>query len=107
MTLMDGFGVLHIKVAQMRKSAAPAPKAAASSSPTAVPPEGLHPDAGRRAASLTPPPGGTQEQVALRDRIFHGEVANGTCGRCHGSNGSGSPVGADLTTPGPKSRRGH
>jgi mono/diheme cytochrome c family protein len=33
----------------------------------------------------------------LGDRIFHGEVANGTCGGCHGSNGSGSPVGADLT----------
>ena len=79
-------------------AAAPAPKSPASSPATGVPPEGLHPDAGRQTAALTPPPGGTREQVALGDRIFHGEVANGTCGGCHGSNGSGSPVGANLTS---------
>ena len=82
--------------ADAQVAAAPAPMLAASSSATAVPPEGLHPDAGRQTPSLTPPPGGTREQVALGDRIFHGEAANGTCGGCHGSNGSGSPVGANL-----------
>jgi mono/diheme cytochrome c family protein len=56
----------------------------------------VHADAGRQAAALTPPPGATKDQVALGDRIFHGEAANGTCGGCHGSDGRGSPVGADL-----------
>jgi glucose/arabinose dehydrogenase/mono/diheme cytochrome c family protein len=78
-------------------TAAPAPKVAAAGSGSELPPEGVHPDAGRQTASLTPPPGATKEQVALGDRIFHGEVANGTCGGCHGSDGRGSPVGADLT----------
>ena len=40
----------------------------------------------------------TKDQVALGDRIFHGEVANGTCAGCHGSDGRGTPVGADLTS---------
>jgi glucose/arabinose dehydrogenase/mono/diheme cytochrome c family protein len=79
-------------------AAAPAPKGTATSSSGEIPPEGLHPDAGRQTASLTPPPGTTKEQVALGDRIFHGEVANGTCAGCHGSDGSGSPVGADLVS---------
>jgi glucose/arabinose dehydrogenase/mono/diheme cytochrome c family protein len=79
-------------------TAAPAPKPAVAGSGSEVPPEGVHPDAGRQTASLTPPPGATQDQVALGDRIFHGEAANGTCGGCHGSDGRGSPVGADLVT---------
>ncbi|MEA3177849.1 MAG: hypothetical protein QOI59_1372 [Gammaproteobacteria bacterium] len=72
-------------------TAAPAPKASTASSASELPPEGIHPDAG-----LTPPPGTTQDQVALGNRIFHGEAASGTCGGCHGSDGRGSPVGADL-----------
>jgi glucose/arabinose dehydrogenase/mono/diheme cytochrome c family protein len=82
-------------------AAAPAPKSPSASSRNAeLPPEGVHPDAGRQtaSASLTPPPGATKEQVALGDRIFHGEAAGGTCGGCHGSDGRGSPVGADLTS---------
>ena len=61
----------------------------------ARPPEGTHPDAG--AAALPVPPGATQEMVALGDRIFHGQVAGGTCLACHGPNGTGSPLGPDLT----------
>ncbi|HWM66131.1 MAG TPA: c-type cytochrome [Steroidobacteraceae bacterium] len=72
-------------------TAAPAPKASTARSASELPPEGIHPDAG-----LTPPPGTTQDQVALGNRIFHGEAASGTCGGCHGSDGRGSPVGADL-----------
>jgi glucose/arabinose dehydrogenase len=79
-------------------AAAPAPKTPAAPSGSELPPEGVHPDAGRQTASLTPPPGVTKEQVALGDRIFHGEAANGTCGGCHGSDGRGSPVGAGLTS---------
>ncbi|MBS0418523.1 MAG: PQQ-dependent sugar dehydrogenase [Proteobacteria bacterium] len=79
-------------------TAAPAPKPTAEASGSELPPEGVHPDAGRQAAALTPPPGATRDQVALGDRIFHGEAANGTCGGCHGSDGRGSPVGPDLVT---------
>jgi glucose/arabinose dehydrogenase/mono/diheme cytochrome c family protein len=61
----------------------------------AKPPEGNHPNAG--TAALPVPPGATHEMVALGDRIFHGQVAGGTCTACHGSNASGTPLGPDLT----------
>jgi glucose/arabinose dehydrogenase/mono/diheme cytochrome c family protein len=77
-------------------TAATAPKGPGAGSSSELPPEGVHADAGRQVAALTPPPGATKDQVALGDRIFHGEAANGTCGGCHGSDGRGSPVGADL-----------
>jgi len=69
----------------------------AQSSPGALPPEGVHPDAGK-AAALPVPPGATSEQVALGKKIFHGEAAGATCSGCHGANGIGTPVGPDLTT---------
>jgi mono/diheme cytochrome c family protein len=77
--------------------AAPATSTAAASS-NVLPPEGVHPDAGTNAAGLPVPPGATKEQVALGDRIFHGEIAEATCGGCHGSDAKGTPVGADLTS---------
>ena len=40
----------------------------------------------------------TREQVALGKKIFHGEVAGATCAGCHGTEGIGTPVGADLTS---------
>jgi glucose/arabinose dehydrogenase len=72
---------------------APAPKIAAAASGSAVPPEGTHPDAG-----LPTPPGATAEQVALGDRIFHGQAAGGTCSGCHGSEATGTQNGSNLTT---------
>jgi glucose/arabinose dehydrogenase len=72
--------------------------ATAAAAAAAVPPEGVHPDAGRQARRLPTPPGATPEQVALGDRIFHGEAANGACGGCHGSDAGGSPVGPPLNT---------
>ena len=72
--------------------AAPAPTVEAKASPEALPPEGIHPDAG-----LLVPPGTTSDQVALGKKIFHGEVAGATCAGCHGAGGIGTPVGADLT----------
>ena len=79
-----------------------APASAASASATASrqtsPPEGVHPDAGRKVETLPTPPGATAEQVALGDRIYHGEASNGTCSGCHGSDGSGSSVGPALNT---------
>ena len=82
--------------------AADAPLAAAAS-PAAVgsgnpaPPEGVHADAGRASAAALPvPPGATKEQVALGDRIFHGEAAGGTCSGCHGSDAQGGPQAPSL-----------
>jgi glucose/arabinose dehydrogenase/mono/diheme cytochrome c family protein len=66
--------------------------ASGGSSPNAMPPEGIHPDAG-----LPVPPGASPDQVALGDRIFHGQVDNGACAGCHGADGKGTPVGSDLT----------
>ena len=80
-------------------AAAPAPKLAASAAKSETPPEGVHPDAGRQTATKSPPPAGANaEQVALGDRIYHGEASNGTCAGCHGSDGRGTPVGANLTS---------
>ena len=79
-------------------AAAPASQVQAAFSSAALPPEGVHPDAGLEDASTLPmPPGATQVEVALGSRIYHGQVSNGTCAGCHGSDGKGSPVGADLT----------
>ncbi len=49
------------------------------------------------AASLPVPPGATQEQVLLGDRIFHGEAARGQCSVCHGADAKGTGNGNDLT----------
>jgi glucose/arabinose dehydrogenase/mono/diheme cytochrome c family protein len=78
---------------------APAPAVAAVSSGEPGPPEGTHPDAGRLdSASLPIPPGATKDQIALGDRIFHGEVADGTCAGCHGSDAKGSPEAPSLVS---------
>ncbi len=79
-------------------TAAPAPKAQAATSSDALPPEGIHPDAGRTLAALPVPEGATKDEVALGERVFKGEQGGATCGGCHGSDAKGSPVGADLTT---------
>jgi glucose/arabinose dehydrogenase/cytochrome c5 len=78
--------------------AAPAPAIEAKASPGALPPEGVHPDAGVQSAELPVPPGATSERVALGKKIFHGEVAGATCAGCHGADGIGTPVGADLAS---------
>jgi glucose/arabinose dehydrogenase/cytochrome c5 len=77
--------------------AAPTPSVEAEASPSALPPEGVHPEAGI-TAELPVPPGATAEQVALGKKVFHGEVAGGTCAGCHGADGIGTPVGANLTS---------
>jgi glucose/arabinose dehydrogenase/mono/diheme cytochrome c family protein len=69
--------------------------AAGTGSP--LPPEGIHPHAGANA-SLPVPTGATAAMVALGDRIFHGEVAAGTCAGCHGAEGKGTPLGPNLTS---------
>jgi glucose/arabinose dehydrogenase/mono/diheme cytochrome c family protein len=63
------------------------------------PPEGIHPDAGAATAGSLPiPPGATAAQVALGNRIFHGQAGGGTCAGCHGLNAKGTPLGPDLTS---------
>ncbi|PPQ29994.1 PQQ-dependent sugar dehydrogenase [Rhodopila globiformis] len=74
---------------------APAPEAQhAAASGTALPPEGIHPQAG--LAALPTPPGASPDQVALGDRIFHGQADNGNCAGCHAADGKGTATGADL-----------
>jgi mono/diheme cytochrome c family protein len=64
----------------------------------AQPPEGTHPDAGSaHTGAPVVPPGATASMVALGDRIYHGE-SGATCTGCHGANGSGSPLGPDLSS---------
>jgi glucose/arabinose dehydrogenase/mono/diheme cytochrome c family protein len=76
-------------------SSAPRPSIQqAAASGNASPPEGIHPNAG--VAALPIPPGASPDQVALGDRIFHGQVAGGTCAGCHGADAKGSEVGSDL-----------
>jgi len=84
--------------ATARLAPAPEPVVAAASANSPLPPEGMHPDAGRATASLPLPPGATREQVALGDRIFHGEASDGTCSGCHGSDAGGTSVGPALNS---------
>jgi glucose/arabinose dehydrogenase/mono/diheme cytochrome c family protein len=78
---------------------APEPGVAAASTGEPEPPEGINPNAGLAdLTSLRVPPGATRDQIALGERIFHGEVDGGTCGGCHGANAKGTSVGPDLTS---------
>lgn len=65
----------------------------------ATTPASLHAEAGKSGATAKQaiPPGATAAQVALGAKIFTGEASSGTCAGCHGSDGSGTPVGPDLT----------
>jgi mono/diheme cytochrome c family protein len=73
--------------------------AAAAPVERAEPPEGVHPDAGAEEAGALPtPPGATPGQIALGERVFHGQAGGATCEGCHGSNGEGTPLGPDLTS---------
>ncbi len=81
--------------------APPSPQDQSSLTPparNAMPPEGIHPNAGRQSAADPPlPPGQTAEQVALGARIYEGKVANAPCTGCHGTDAKGTPLGPNLT----------
>jgi glucose/arabinose dehydrogenase/mono/diheme cytochrome c family protein len=69
-----------------------------SGSQNPLPPEGIHPDAGANAAGKPALPSGTTaRQVALGAQVFRGEVGGAPCSGCHGQDGKGTPLGADLT----------
>jgi glucose/arabinose dehydrogenase len=53
-------------------AAAATPPGAQSASRSELPPEGIHPDAGKAAAGLPVPPGSSPQQVALGARVFGG-----------------------------------
>jgi glucose/arabinose dehydrogenase/cytochrome c5 len=73
--------------------------AAAPSTGAAMPPEGINPSAGSQAAaSLPTPPGSSPDQVALGERIYHGQVGSAPCEGCHGADAKGTPLGPDLTS---------
>jgi len=57
---------------------------------TAQPPESNN-------ADLPVPEGSSPDMVALGNRIYHGQVGGAACAGCHGANGTGSPLGPDLT----------
>jgi len=64
----------------------------------AAPPEGLKKDAGAAAKGELPvPPGSSKEAVATGDRVYHAQVGSATCTGCHGADGSGTPLGPNLT----------
>jgi glucose/arabinose dehydrogenase/mono/diheme cytochrome c family protein len=91
--------VTYHGAADAASAPAPPPKVAGRTSGASGPPEGTHPDAGRAVlASLPVPAGATAAQVARGERIFHGEVADGTCAGCHGSDANGSPQGPSLVS---------
>ncbi len=41
--------------------------------------------------------GGLADQIALGDKIFHGQEAGGTCTACHGQDAKGTQIAPDLT----------
>ncbi len=67
----------------------PAPAPAADTAAAAA--QGRAQDTGAKAG------GGDAKLIALGDSIFHGQVGGGTCYVCHGQDGKGSAVGANLT----------
>ena len=81
-------------------AAAPAPAVIAASGGEPGPPEGINPNAGRAAnlGALPIPPGASEQEVALGDRIYHGEAAGGTCSGCHGSDARGGPQAPSLVS---------
>ncbi|HKF49505.1 MAG TPA: PQQ-dependent sugar dehydrogenase [Terracidiphilus sp.] len=90
-----GGGTADAGITPCPSLSAPAGEVAKAS---ANPPEGNNPDAGAADdMNLPVPSGASHETVVLGSRIFHGQVAHGTCTACHGANAKGTPLGSDLT----------
>lgn len=77
---------------------APAAGGGGHAAADAQPPEGVDPQAGEPAnvAVLPLPEGVTRDQLLLGARVFRGH-GGATCAGCHGSDGTGTPLGPDLT----------
>ena len=68
----------------------------------ALPPEGIHPDAGAAdsvpdTAGLPVAKGATKAMIALGDKIYHGQVGGAACTGCHGAAATGTTLGPNLT----------
>ena len=77
------------------------PSAAAAAGAISVaeakPSEGATSAAARDAATLPVPEGATRDMVVQGERIYRGQVGGATCTGCHGSAGTGTPLGPNLT----------
>jgi len=49
-------------------------------------------------SALPIPAGATREQIVMGDKIFHGQMKDGTCLGCHGSDAKGTPQGPSLVS---------
>jgi glucose/arabinose dehydrogenase len=69
-------------------ASAPAPKVVAVATSDKVP----------DVSELPIPAGATREQIVRGEKIFHGQVSDGTCTGCHGSDAKGTPQGPSLVS---------
>jgi mono/diheme cytochrome c family protein len=79
------------------KPSAPAVKTDTTEKPGAP---AAKPDTGAAKTGAAKPAaggGGSADQVALGDKIFHGQEAGGTCTACHGVDAKGTPIAPNLT----------
>jgi glucose/arabinose dehydrogenase/cytochrome c5 len=67
---------------------APAPKVVAAAVNDAV----------LDVAALPVPAGATRDQLVMGEKIFHGQMSDGTCTGCHGSDAKGTPQGPSLVS---------
>jgi glucose/arabinose dehydrogenase/mono/diheme cytochrome c family protein len=104
----DWHGRIYRVTYQGRAAASAVDRTVACPSATASPgqivvakansPEGTHANDGAPdAATMAVAPEATREMVVLGDKIFHGQIAGASCTGCHGSGGTGSPLGPNLT----------
>jgi len=70
--------------------------AASDTTGTASPPPAAEPAAPADNAAM-PGGGASADQIALGDKIFHGQEAGGTCTACHGPDAKGTQIAPDLT----------
>jgi mono/diheme cytochrome c family protein len=59
------------------------------------------PPVGKAAVASPQPPEGTHKDAgtaSLGSQVFSGQVGGAACTGCHGSDGTGSPLGPDLTS---------
>ena len=78
----------------------PAPKATSCPSISAPAGEVVQSSAQPPESNITDmpvPEGSSPEMIRLGYRVYHGQVGGATCTGCHGANGTGTPLGPDLT----------
>ena len=57
----------------------------------------MYPAAGATAVALPVTSGATRQMVQTGEQVFRGRLGSATCTGCHGSDGTGTPLGPDLT----------